>query len=579
MTCAVSGAVREGAEAVVCASTGNTAASLAAYAARGGLRGAVIVPEGKIATGKLAQALMHGARVVALRGNFDQALELVRELAARHPVALVNSVNPFRLEGQKTAAFEVARGARRSSTRCAIPVGNAGNVTAYWKGFQELGLRAADARLPGRRGGAAGPRGARREARDRGQRDPHRQPGALGGGDGRPDRLARARRPPSPTRRSSRPTAGWPRTRASSASRPAPPRSPGCCATGDGGARRVVCVLTGHGLKDPQTALDQAGARRALRRPSSPRSRTRCSARDRAGPPVKRRRLVRVPASSANLGPGFDALRRRAGAAPRARGRRDGHVRGRDGPGRRPRRAQPRRARLRHACTRRTASPSGSAPRSRSAAGSGRAPRRTWPGLLAADHIFELDADVLALATALEGHPDNVAAALQGGFVVCADGRGHALRRPGGAGGRARRAPRARADRAGARRAARRGAARRRRLQRRARRAARARPRPRRLGPRLARPARPPAPAPPRGTSTRARWQLVDAAQELGALGATISGAGPTVLVWCHIDQTGASSRRCGARRRAGPTSCGRRSSRRAPTCASSRPRGAAAVR
>src|SRR5436305_11838521 len=107
MTCAVSAAVREGAEAVICASTGNTAASAAAYAARAGLTGAVIVPEGKIATGKLAQALMHGARVIALRGNFDQALELVRELTAIHPIALVNSVNPFRLEGQKTAAFEV----------------------------------------------------------------------------------------------------------------------------------------------------------------------------------------------------------------------------------------------------------------------------------------------------------------------------------------------------------------------------------------------------------------------------------------------------------------------------------------
>src|SRR5215213_10170422 len=107
MTCAVSAAVREGAEAVVCASTGNTAASAAAYAARAGLTGAVIVPEGKIATGKLAQALVHGARVIALRGNFDQALEIVRALAQDHPIGLVNSVNPFRLEGQKTAAFEV----------------------------------------------------------------------------------------------------------------------------------------------------------------------------------------------------------------------------------------------------------------------------------------------------------------------------------------------------------------------------------------------------------------------------------------------------------------------------------------
>src|SRR3712207_6268403 len=136
MTCAVSAAVREGAEAVICASTGNTAASAAAYAARAGLTGAVIVPEGKIATGKLAQALMHGARVIALRGNFDEALRLVREIVQRHPIALVNSVNPFRLEGQKTAAFELLDALGEIDALC-IPVGNAGNVTAYWKGFRE----------------------------------------------------------------------------------------------------------------------------------------------------------------------------------------------------------------------------------------------------------------------------------------------------------------------------------------------------------------------------------------------------------------------------------------------------------
>src|SRR5882757_8668621 len=141
MTCAVSAALREGAEAVICASTGNTAASAAAYAGRAGLTGAVIVPEGKIATGKLAQALMHGARVVALRGNFDQALALVRELAAKHPISLVNSINPYRLEGQKTAAFEVADELGEELEALCIPVGNAGNITAYWKGFREVGLR------------------------------------------------------------------------------------------------------------------------------------------------------------------------------------------------------------------------------------------------------------------------------------------------------------------------------------------------------------------------------------------------------------------------------------------------------
>jgi threonine synthase len=137
MTVAVSRAKGAGAQAVICASTGNTAASAAAYAARAGMRGAVIVPEGKIAIGKLAQGLMHGARVIALRANFDRALELVREIAQKHPVELVNSVNPHRIEGQKTAAFEVCDELGGPPDALAIPVGNAGNITAYWRGFGE----------------------------------------------------------------------------------------------------------------------------------------------------------------------------------------------------------------------------------------------------------------------------------------------------------------------------------------------------------------------------------------------------------------------------------------------------------
>lgn len=137
MTVAVSRAKGRGAEAVICASTGNTAASAAAYAVRAGMRGVVIVPEGKIAIGKLAQALIHGARVIALEGNFDDALVLVRELSERHPIELVNSVNPYRIEGQKTAAFELIDELGSAPDALAIPVGNAGNVTAYWKGFQE----------------------------------------------------------------------------------------------------------------------------------------------------------------------------------------------------------------------------------------------------------------------------------------------------------------------------------------------------------------------------------------------------------------------------------------------------------
>ena len=141
MTVAVSRAAGRGAEAVICASTGNTAASAAAYAARTGMRGAVIVPEGKIAIGKLAQALMHGARVVALRGNFDDALRIVRELAQKHPIELVNSVNPYRIEGQKTAAFEVIEELGEAPDALAIPVGNAGNVTAWNRGFSERGAK------------------------------------------------------------------------------------------------------------------------------------------------------------------------------------------------------------------------------------------------------------------------------------------------------------------------------------------------------------------------------------------------------------------------------------------------------
>ncbi len=167
MTVAVSAAKAEGAEAVVCASTGNTAASAAAYAARGGMRGAVIVPEGKIATGKLAQALMHGARVIALRGNFDEALALVRELAGRHPIALVNSVNDYRVEGQKTGAFEVCDELGEAPDVLCIPVGNAGNVTSWWKGFQEYDSAPRHARLPGRGRGPARARRARGGSRRR----------------------------------------------------------------------------------------------------------------------------------------------------------------------------------------------------------------------------------------------------------------------------------------------------------------------------------------------------------------------------------------------------------------------------
>src|SRR5207253_10106889 len=134
MTCAVSAAVRDGAKAVICASTGNTAASAAAYAARAGITCAVIVPEGRIAQGKMAQTLVHGARVIELEGNFDQAFALVRELTETHPIVLVNSINGFRIEGQKTGAFEIHEALDGGLEALCIPVGNAGNITSYWRG-------------------------------------------------------------------------------------------------------------------------------------------------------------------------------------------------------------------------------------------------------------------------------------------------------------------------------------------------------------------------------------------------------------------------------------------------------------
>jgi threonine synthase len=137
MTVAISKAAEEGAKVVVCASTGNTSASAAAYAARAGMLAAVIIPDGHVALGKLAQALIHGAKVVSIRGSFDDALRVVRELGERGGVTVVNSINPFRIEGQKTAAFEICDVLGRAPDVHCIPVGNAGNITAYWRGYGE----------------------------------------------------------------------------------------------------------------------------------------------------------------------------------------------------------------------------------------------------------------------------------------------------------------------------------------------------------------------------------------------------------------------------------------------------------
>ena len=148
MTVAISKALERGAEAVICASTGNTSASAAAYAARAGIRAFVLIPEGKIALGKLAQAMFHGAQVLQIRGNFDDALRLVREVSEKHPVVLVNSVNPDRIEGQKTGAFEICEQLGEAPTHQFMPVGNAGNITAYWRGYREHHQRGMISRRP-----------------------------------------------------------------------------------------------------------------------------------------------------------------------------------------------------------------------------------------------------------------------------------------------------------------------------------------------------------------------------------------------------------------------------------------------
>ena len=148
MTMAISKAAEDGAKAVICASTGNTSASAAAYATKAGMICAVLIPAGKIATGKLAQAVIHGAQILQVNGNFDDCLTLARDLSDNYPVALVNSVNPFRIEGQKTAAFDVVVLLGDASDIHALPVGNAGNITAYWKGYKEYNKDGLTTKLP-----------------------------------------------------------------------------------------------------------------------------------------------------------------------------------------------------------------------------------------------------------------------------------------------------------------------------------------------------------------------------------------------------------------------------------------------
>jgi threonine synthase len=254
MTCAVSAAARDGAKAVICASTGNTAASAAAYAARAGITCAVIVPEGKIAQGKMAQTLMHGARVISLEGNFDQALTLVRELTASNPIVLVNSVNEYRIEGQKTAAFEIHEALEGGLDALCIPVGNGGNITSYWRGFREVG---AAPRMFGFQAEGAAPLVA-------GHPIEHPETVASAIRIGNPVRWEDAMAAATDSR-------GQIRTvsdaeileayrllayREGMFCEPASAASvAGLLKYGAEGAEQIVCVLTGRGLKDPETAI------------------------------------------------------------------------------------------------------------------------------------------------------------------------------------------------------------------------------------------------------------------------------------------------------------------------------------
>ena len=258
MTCAVSAAVRDGAKAVICASTGNTAGSAAAYAARAGITCAVIVPEGKIAEGKMAQTLMHGARVISLAGNFDQALALVRELVEKNPIVLVNSVNEFRIEGQKTAAFEIHEDLDGRLDVLCIPVGNAGNITSYWRGFREMG---ATPRLFGFQAEGASPL-------VRGEAFEHPETVASAIRIGHPVRgddalLAVGESGGAIRAVSDHEILAAYRLLAAKEGMFCEPASAasvaGLLKYGADGAEQIVCVLTGRGIKDPQTAIEHNG--------------------------------------------------------------------------------------------------------------------------------------------------------------------------------------------------------------------------------------------------------------------------------------------------------------------------------
>ncbi len=273
MTLAISKAAEAGARAVICASTGNTSASAAAYAVRGGMVCAVLVPAGKIALGKMSQALAHGAAILQVQGNFDDCLSLARDLAEHYPVALVNSVNPDRIEGQKTAAFEIVDALGDAPDVHCLPVGNAGNITAYWRGYREYASDGTASRRPRMWGFQAA--GA--------------APLVSGEPVARPSTIASAIRIGNPaswgfaiaardesggfiqavTDRQILRAYRWLAAREGVFVEPASAASvAGLLQAHEAGllapGQRVVCTVTGHGLKDPQWAIDGAPVPRTV---------------------------------------------------------------------------------------------------------------------------------------------------------------------------------------------------------------------------------------------------------------------------------------------------------------------------
>ncbi len=271
MTVAVTKAVEEGSRAVICASTGNTSASAAAYAARAGIAAFVLIPEGKIALGKIAQAMMAGAVVLQIRGNFDAGMRLVKEVAARAPVTIVNSINPYRLQGQKTAAFEIIEALGRAPDFHCIPVGNAGNITAHWMGYKEFARDGLAKTLPRMCGYQAS--GAAPFLRGHAVDDPETVATAIR--IGHPQSWDQAWQ-------ASKESQGWfdelSDEEILGAQKLLAEREGIFCepasAASVGGALRdlasakilagslVVCTLTGHGLKDPDIAIRQSSAQR-----------------------------------------------------------------------------------------------------------------------------------------------------------------------------------------------------------------------------------------------------------------------------------------------------------------------------